>query len=242
MLSTAGITMNFGKKVLFENVSLKFTPGNCYGLIGANGTGKSTLLRCCLGLILPDAGQVALLGSDLARLSGPRRRQLRARTGLVGQKHNLVPRLSVLSNVLHGAQAQRPGPRTWFHSLARASDRTYALHCLELVGLADLADRRADRLSGGQSQRVAIARALMQRPRALFADEPAGNLDSKSGNEIKKLLIDLNKEGKTIIMVTHEPDDASIAKRLVIFKDGEIVDDSKIKSAKAIENKTEEES
>ena len=213
---------------VFADVSFRVGSGERVAIIGSNGAGKSTLLRCCLRLLEPSAGRIVLNGHDLTHCRGAALRRARAGVGMVFQKHNLVPRLSVLSNVLHGAQAQRPGPRTWFHSLARASDRTYALHCLELVGLADLADRRADRLSGGQSQRVAIARALMQRPRALFADEPAASLGPIAGEEVMALFADLAvHEGLTLIFVSHHLDHAlTYAQRIIGLRNGSLALDT----------------
>jgi phosphonate transport system ATP-binding protein len=133
-----------------------------------------------------------------------------------------VPRLSALSNVLHGVQARRAGPRTWFHPLARRSDREEALHCLDLVGLADQAGKRADTLSGGQSQRVAIARALMQRPRMVFADEPVASLDPAAGEEVMALFVRLmREEGVTLLFTSHHLRHAlDYADRLVALNAG----------------------
>jgi phosphonate transport system ATP-binding protein len=129
---------------------------------------------------------------------------LRARTGLVGQKHNLVPRLSVLSNVIHGLLGRHSGPRYWTQALAPPAARAAGLAALEKVGLADLALRRADRLSGGQSQRVAIARALVGNPRFLVADEPCASLDPQAGEEVMALFISLVKrEGVTVLFTSH---------------------------------------
>lgn len=215
-------------RAVFYAVSFQVGPGEQVAIIGASGAGKSTLLRCCLRLLEPDAGRVMLNGHDLTGSHGRHLRRARAGVGMVFQKHHLVPRLSVLSNVLHGALARRPGPRTWFQCLARAEDRAYAMHCLELVGLADLAGQRAERLSGGQSQRVAIARALMQRPRALFADEPAASLDPIAGEEVMALFADLAvREGLTLVFVSHHLDHVlTYAKRIIGLRDGGIALDS----------------
>src|SRR5699024_2717741 len=168
-------------------VDLRLMAGERVALIGANGSGKSTLLRCCLRLAMPTAGKVWLFGTDLTGCRPAALRRLRAHTGFVFQRHNLVPRLSVLSNVMHGARMRVRGPAVWLHGLAPASLRDEALACLERVGLATLAARRADRLSGGESQRVAIARALMQRPRLVFADEPVASLDPTAGTAVMDL-------------------------------------------------------
>lgn len=215
-------------RAVFDEVSFSVGRGEQVAIIGSNGAGKSTLLRCCLRLLEPDSGRVLLNGHDLTEAHGRGLRRARAGVGMVFQKHNLVPRLSVLSNVIHGALARHPGPRTWFQSLARAEDRAYAMHCLELVGLADLAAQRADRLSGGQSQRVAIARALMQQPRALFADEPAASLDPIAGEEVMALFAELaRREGLTLVFVSHHLDHAlTYAKRIIGLRDGGIALDS----------------
>ncbi len=215
-------------RAVFAEVSFRIGSGEQVAIIGANGAGKSTLLRCCLRLLEPDVGRVLLNGHDLTGAHGHALRRARAGVGMVFQKHHLVPRLSVISNVIHGALARHPGPRTWFQSLARAEDRAYAMYCLELVGLADLAGQRADRLSGGQSQRVAIARALMQRPRALFADEPAASLDPIAGEEVMALFADLaQREGLTLVFVSHHLDHAlTYAKRIIGLRDGGIALDS----------------
>jgi len=198
-------TYGDGAVEVFRDISFDILDGQSVALIGANGTGKSTLLRCCLRLIEPDDGEVTINGLDLTRQTGRGLRKSRARVGFVFQKHNLVPRLSVLSNVCHGALARGQGIRAWGHGIARTREREKALHCLELVGLADLAERRADHLSGGQSQRVAIARALMQEPELLFADEPVASLDPHAGAEIMELFARLNRDhGLTFVFVSHQ--------------------------------------
>ena len=162
---------------VWSEISFEVPSGQSVAIIGGNGTGKSTLLRCCLRLIEPNDGDVHLHGEKLTGSHARQLRRMRSNVGFVFQKHNLVPRLSVLSNVLHGGMARSRGPRHWHHALASKEDREYAMHCLEQVSLAHLAERRADHLSGGQSQRVAVARALMQKPRTIFADEPVASLD-----------------------------------------------------------------
>jgi phosphonate transport system ATP-binding protein len=204
-LRAEGLSKRFGGgPAVFSDLAFTVGRGECVALVGANGTGKSTLLRCCLGLIRPDAGQVTLLGQDLAGLGARGRRALRARTGLVGQRHALVPRMSVLSNVIHGLLGVHAGPRYWTQSLAPASARAAALEALGKVGLAHLALRRADGLSGGQSQRVAIARALVCNPRLLVADEPTASLDPQAGEEVMALFMGLvRQQGVTVLFTSH---------------------------------------
>ncbi len=209
-LTVRGLTKSFGQaEPVFRDLSFDIARGACVALVGANGTGKSTLLRCCLGLSPFEGGRVELLGHDTATLSRRARRTLRSQTGLVAQKHNLVPRLTVLSNVLHGLLGRGSGPRYWTHMLAPAEARDAAMAALDKVGLPHLALRRADGLSGGQSQRVAIARALVCKPRFLVADEPTASLDPAAGEEVMEMFFDLVRaEGVTVIFTSHNVDHA----------------------------------
>ena len=204
-LEVRGLSKRFAGDVdVLSGVGLAIGNAEAVALIGANGAGKSTFLRCCLRLIEPDAGHIQLLGNDVCSLRPAALRRLRARVGFVFQRHNLVPRLSALTNVLHGAQSRRRGPRAWFQGLAPRTLREEAMACLERVGLADLAARRADQLSGGQSQRVAIARALMQRPQVMFADEPVASLDPAAGEEVMDCFLGLiRRERLTLLFTTH---------------------------------------
>jgi phosphonate transport system ATP-binding protein len=204
-LAVRGLRKGFGDGVpVLRDVTVAVARGEAVSLIGANGAGKSTLLRACLRLIEPDAGSVELLGREVTTLAPEALRHLRAQVGVVFQRHNLVPRLSVLSNVVHGAQARAAGPRTWFQALAPQRIRAEAMHCLELVGLTDLARRRADQLSGGESQRVAIARAFMQRPRLMLADEPVASLDPSAGEAVMRLFVDLlRRQRMTLLFTSH---------------------------------------
>ena len=157
---------------VIDGLTLAIGVGSRIAVIGANGTGKSTLVRMLVRLVEPDAGVISVLGSDVRQLDARRLRSLRARVGFVFQRHNLVTRLSALSNVIHGAQGRVGGPRTWLQALSPRHLREEAMDCLDRVGLADKALSRVDTLSGGQSQRVAVARMLMQRPTLVSADEP----------------------------------------------------------------------
>lgn len=227
-LQVKGLAKGYGGGPVFSDVSFAVRRGDCVALVGANGTGKSTLLRCCLGLIAADTGEVALLGRTISGLDRASQRSVRSQTGLVGQKHNLVPRLSVLSNVLHGLLGQHAGPRFWTQSLAPDTARAAAMAALEKVGLADLALRRADRLSGGQSQRVAIARALVGNPRFLVADEPCASLDPQAGEEVMALFISLVKrQAVTVLFTSHNVQHAlHFGDRVLGLKGGRIVIDA----------------
>lgn len=222
-IAVSGLRKSFeaGSRV-FADVGFEIRRGEAAALVGANGTGKSTLLRCCLGLIRPDAGRAALFGRDLAGLSAAELRAVRARVGLVAQRHNLSPRMSVLSNVIHGFLGAHSGPRFWWQALAPDWARERAMAALERVGLADLALRRADRLSGGQSQRVAIARALVNAPGLLIADEPAASLDPAAGEEMMALFFALMRDqGVTVLFTSHHIEHAlGYADRVLGLRDG----------------------
>lgn len=208
-----------------RDVDCEVRMGERVVLLGSNGSGKSTLLRCLVRLIDCNSGSIQLFGEDVLACRGARLRYLRASTGFVFQKHNLVARLSVLTNVLHGAQSRWGGPQVWFQACAPNRLRDEAMECLARVGMQDFADRRADRLSGGQSQRVAIARSLMQRPRLLLADEPAASLDPSSGEEVMALLTTLmREEGTTVLFSSHDVDHARrYADRMIGLRDGGVV-------------------
>ena len=222
VLAVDGLVKAYGDVRVLDGITVTVAPGEAVALIGANGTGKSTLLRCCLRLVEPTGGSVHLLGRELRALGASALRRLRAEVGFVFQRHNLVPSLSALTNVLHGAQARHAGPWVWLQGLAPRAVRDEAMHCLDRVGLADLADRRVDRLSGGQSQRVAIARALMQRPRFVMADEPVASLDPSAGVEVMELLAGLLRtDGLSLLFTSHNLHHAvTYAERVVGLRHG----------------------
>ena len=204
VLSVTGLRKSFGTNDVLCGIEFTVSTGIATALIGANGSGKSTAMKCLIRLVEPTSGRIELLGLDVLALTPRELRRLRSQVGVVWQKHNLVPRLSALTNVVHGVQSRSSGPRTWFQSLARADVRAEALACLDRVGLADKAMQRVDSLSGGQQQRVAIARMLMQRPRIILADEPDASLDPQSGEEVMRILSGLaRQDGLTLIFISH---------------------------------------
>ena len=208
-IEAQGISKVFADTPVFENVSFRLGRGEATALVGANGTGKSTLLRCLMGLIPVSAGHIRLLGETATGATARDTRALRARIGLVSQRHNLVPRLSVLTNVVHGLLGKRPGLRNWSQALAPEASRQAAMSALRKVGLEEFALRRADRLSGGQSQRVAIARAIVAEPEILFADEPCASLDPAAGEDVMELFFRLAKDqGVTVVFTSHNIDHA----------------------------------
>ncbi len=198
-----------------RGVDLSVEPGEFVAVMGPSGCGKSTLLHLLAGLDRPTEGEVLLDGRRLNDLNESQRAVLRRRTvGFVFQAYNLIPNLTVADNVdLPGLLAGRPPAE-----VARKRDELLAA-----LGLADKADAFPGQLSGGQQQRVAIARALINAPTVLLADEPTGNLDSRSGNEVLTLLRQFNAQGQTIVLVTHDPKVASFAERVIFMRDGRFV-------------------
>ncbi len=204
VLTVSGLAKAFNGRTVLQDLDFALAPGQSTALIGANGCGKSTLLKCLVRLIEPSGGRIQMLGRDVCALDPRDLRAFRAQVGFVWQRHNLVPRLSALSNVIHGVQSRLSGPRAWFQALSPAAVRTEAMACLDRVGLADRALMRVDSLSGGQQQRVAIARMLMQRPAFILADEPDASLDPQTGEEVMALLLGLVREnGLSLLMISH---------------------------------------
>lgn len=234
-IRVAGLAKNFAKTPIFSDISFGLSRGEAVAFVGANGTGKSTLLRCMLGLIPVDAGEIDVLGTQVVGANTASLRAMRAKVGLVSQKHNLVPRLSVLSNVVQGLLGQRPGMRHWSQTFAPAASREAAMEALGKVGLAHLATRRADRLSGGQSQRVAIARALVGQPKILIADEPTASLDPAAGGDVMALFFELaRQEGVTVIFISHNIEHAlRYGDRVLALADGRLKLDARADSIKA---------
>lgn len=205
-----------------RGVSLEIQPGEFVALMGASGSGKSTLMNIIGCLDQPTAGRYWLDGVPVAELDRDERADIRnQKVGFVFQGFNLLPRTSALENV----ELPMLYPRRRVPARER---REHAARALELVGLGDRADHHPSQLSGGQQQRVAIARALVNHPALILADEPTGNLDSRTGVEIMGVFQKLNEQGITIVMVTHELDIASHTKRNIILRDGKIIRDTPV--------------
>ena len=202
-----------------RGVSLKVMPGEFVAVMGASGSGKSTLMNLIGCLDRPTAGRYLLDGEEVGTLSKSDLSRVRnQRLGFVFQGFNLLSRTSALENV------ELPllySP----HGHARRELRRRSLAALEQVGLADRAEHAPSQLSGGQQQRVAIARALVNEPSLLLADEPTGNLDTRTSLEIMAIFQELNRKGMTVLMVTHEPDIARYCLREITMRDGRIVND-----------------
>ncbi len=193
---TKQVTGPQGQLTILEDVSLSIDRGQSLAIVGVSGSGKSTLLGLLAGLDVPTRGRVTLLGVDLALVDHDERARLRAgRVGFVFQNFQLLASLTALENVLLPLE------------LLDVGDESTARAVLDRVGLADRIQHYPAQLSGGEQQRVAIARAFAATPEILFADEPTGNLDNKTGRQIIDLLFRLNREnGTTLVMVTHDPD------------------------------------
>ena len=222
MITLEGITKVYRtgevEVAALKGISLHIPEGEFVAIMGPSGSGKSTLMNLIGCLDQPTAGRYILDGYDVSALTDDQLAWIRNRKiGFVFQSYNLIPRASAVHNVempliYAGDNLQR---------------RERAMAALESVGLLERAGHLPSELSGGQQQRVAVARALVTDPAILLADEPTGNLDSESSLEIMRLLRDLNQQGRTIVLITHEPDIAAFAQRVVRVRDGVIVSDER---------------
>lgn len=214
-----------GTVVALRGVSFEVPTGDFVSIMGPSGSGKSTLLNLLGCLDRPTAGEFYLGPDNVAQMDDDQLADVRAsRLGFVFQSFNLLPALTVVENIelpLHYSGRLTAGSHQRCEELAGR------------VGLADRLDHRPMQLSGGQQQRVAIARSLVNDPRFLLADEPTGNLDTSTTREILKLLTELNEEGRTILLVTHEPEVADLTKRTIVLRDGRVVYDGVPDGARA---------
>jgi putative ABC transport system ATP-binding protein len=199
-----------------NGVSLTINEGEMAAITGASGSGKSTMMNILGCLDRPDGGEYYLAGENVAGMNADQLASVRnRRIGFIFQSFHLLPRMNTLENVCQPL---------YYQGLSSKEAKEKAMHSLKRVSLDDRMDHLPNQLSGGQRQRVAIARALVANPAILLADEPTGNLDSKTGKQILELFHELHSEGRTIIIVTHDPEIASICPTCVQMRDGEIVD------------------
>jgi len=218
MLEVKNVSKTYGqgtaKVVALNNVSLRVNEGEFIAIMGPSGSGKSTLLNVIGGLDYPSSGEVMLDGKRIDNLNENDFVDIRrGEIAYVFQEYHLLPSLTALENVML--------PLTFCGS---EKGEEKALELLKRVGLEVRAEHKPGQLSGGEQQRVAIARALVNSPKLILADEPTGNMDQKTGREILALFHQLNKDGRSIIMVTHNPEIAKQAKEIIVLQDGQIVD------------------
>ena len=205
-----------------DDVNIDIDKGDFVAIIGASGSGKSTFMNMIGCLDQPSSGSYYLAGEDVASMDAAALADIRnSRIGFVFQQFNLLARTSALENVALPLLYARVGPLA---HLSKEERFEHAKKRLEQVGLGQRLDHTPSELSGGQQQRVAIARALVNDPDLILADEPTGALDSKTTTEVMALLTQLNQQGMTVIVVTHEPEVAAYAKRVITFKDGKVID------------------
>lgn len=224
MIRTQSLSKAYGESSaqthVLKDVSLSFEAGEFVAIVGTSGSGKTTFLNIVGGLDRDFTGKVEVVGRDFQALSERELAALRNRHfGFVFQQFNLLEHLSALENVAMPA---------FFADEAIADPEKRAMELLERVGLKDKAGARPGELSGGQKQRVAIARALFRDPRVLLCDEPTGSLDKATGLQILDLFTELNQDGITVLMVTHEEHIARLARRMVRFEDGSVVSDGDV--------------
>ncbi len=201
---------------VLKGISITIKEGDFIAITGRSGSGKSTLMNI-LGLLdTPTSGKYILNGSPITKFNEDDLSRLRNKTiGFVFQSFNLLPRSTTLENVVLPAI---------YAGISNRQRTTHAKEILKSLGMEERIHSRPNQLSGGQQQRVAIARALMNNPELILADEPTGNLDTKSGHDVMEILKDLNKKGKTIVLITHETDIASQAKKIIQLIDGRVVE------------------
>ncbi|NKC29857.1 phosphonate ABC transporter ATP-binding protein [Roseomonas sp. BU-1] len=235
MLTIEGLTKRYPTGDLaLDKVDLQVPAGQVMALIGPSGAGKSTLIRCVNRLVEPSAGRVMLDGVALTTLGSGALRRARRRMGMIFQEYALVERLTVMENVLSGRLGYVGFWASWFRRFPRR-DIEEAFRLLDRVGLAHMADKRADALSGGQRQRVGIVRALMQDPKLLLVDEPTASLDPKTSRQIMRLIVELCAErGLAAIINIHDVALAQqFARRIVGLRAGRIVFDGPAEDLRA---------
>ena len=215
--------------IALDNVSFEVKKGEFVAIMGPSGSGKSTLMHIVGALDKPTSGTYILDGQNVANLSDDQLAEIRnQKIGFIFQSYNLLPRTTTVKNVML--------PMT-YAGIPLEEREAKAIKYLQLVGLGDRLKHTSNQLSGGQQQRVAIARSLSMHPSIILADEPTGNIATSQAEEIMSIFQKINQEGNTIIMITHEPDIALHAKRIIVIRDGKIVSDDSNHQQKIIKNK-----
>lgn len=215
--------------IALDNVSFEVKKGEFVAIMGPSGSGKSTLMHILGALDKPTSGEYILDGKNVEKLSDDELSEIRnKKIGFIFQSYNLLPRTTTVKNVML--------PMT-YAGIPLEEREAKAIKYLQLVGLGDRLKHTSNQLSGGQQQRVAIARSLSMHPSIILADEPTGNIATAQAEEIMSIFQKINQEGNTIIMITHEPDIALHAKRIIIIRDGKIVSDDSNHQQKIIKNK-----
>ena len=209
IIEVSHVSKFFGDKTALDDVTLNVKKGEFVTILGPSGCGKTTLLRLIAGFQTASEGEIRISGMEITQ-TPPHKRPVNT----VFQKYALFPHLNVYDNIAFGLKLKKT-PKQTIQKKVKAA--------LKMVGMTDYEYRDVDSLSGGQQQRVAIARAVVANPKLILADEPTGNLDSKNGKEVMELLNELNKEGTTIVMVTHSQHDAGFAGRIINLFDGQVV-------------------
>jgi len=201
--------------IALDNISFKVNKGEFVAIMGPSGSGKSTLMHILGALDTPTSGTYTLDGKEISKMTDDELARIRnEKIGFIFQSYNLLPRTSSLKNVILPMM---------YGGVAKEKREPLAIALLEKVGLGDRIYHLSNQLSGGQQQRVAIARALVMDPAIILADEPTGNLATAQSQEIMEILSKMHKEGRTILMITHEPDLAKYAKRIIHLRDGRII-------------------
>ena len=214
IIEVSHVSKYFGDKTALDDVTLNVKKGEFVTILGPSGCGKTTLLRLIAGFQTASEGEIRISGKEITQ-TPPHKRPVNT----VFQKYALFPHLNVYDNIAFGLKLKKTPKQTIGKKVKAA---------LKMVGMTDYEYRDVDSLSGGQQQRVAIARAVVSNPKLILADEPTGNLDSKNGKEVMELLNELNKEGTTIVMVTHSQHDAGFAGRIINLFDGQVVTEANL--------------